>query len=81
MFSRMIAIAVAFPLMIVPAVGQGKKDTGGNAHHYQGGPKTVVPHGNKHPTNTTGAAKAKSGGSHHYTGGPRTDPHHIGEKK
>jgi hypothetical protein len=80
MISRLIAIAIAVPLMSVSAVGQDKAD-GGNAHHYQGGPQTVVPHGSKHPTNTTAAAKAKPGGSHHYSGGPRTDPHHTGEKK
>jgi hypothetical protein len=41
-----------------------------NAHHYQGGPQTAVPHSMKHPTSgsetTTGMA---TNGGHHYSGG------------
>jgi hypothetical protein len=55
-------------------------DTEKNGHHYQGGPKTEVPHhmGKKA---TTGTTIGQSGG-HHYSGGPSTSaPHHMGDKK
>jgi hypothetical protein len=61
-------------------MAESAKDTERNDHHYQGGPKTEVPHhmGKKE---TTGTTKGQSGG-HHYNGGPATStPHHMGEKK
>jgi hypothetical protein len=75
------AFAVA-SLMAVPAMAQNaSKDTENNGHHYQGGPKTEVPHhmGKKE---TTGKASSGKSGGHHYTGGPATStPHHMGDKQ
>jgi hypothetical protein len=77
-----IAIAVALQFLAVPAMAQGTSGNESNAHHYQGGPKTVVPHSNKHPQPSNVKAKAPTAaGQHHYSGGPKTEPHHIGEKK
>ncbi|MDA9529496.1 hypothetical protein [Bradyrhizobium sp. CCBAU 25338] len=75
------ALAVA-SLLVAPAMAQtATKDTQGGGHHYQGGPKTEVPHhmGKKE---TTGKASSGQSGGHHYTGGPATStPHHKGDKK
>lgn len=83
-----LAIAVALQFAAAPVLAQGTSDKGSNAHHYQGGPQTGVPHLTKHPesSSTTGKAKAKtkaraSSGGHHYSGGPKTESHHMGEKK
>lgn len=79
MITRNLLIATtALSLIALPAMAQTKKiDTETNGHHYNGGPKTVVPH-----HMGTGATTGSSGpsGSHHYSGGPRSDPHHIGPK-
>ncbi len=56
-------------------------DTEKNGHHYNGGPKTGVPHhmGKKE---AVGSSKDPASGGHHYTGGPSTsNPHHMGKKK
>lgn len=81
-----LAIAVALQFAAAPVLAQATSDKGSNAHHYQGGPKTGVPHLTKHPKSsiTTGKAKTKArntSGGHHYSGGPKTEPHHMGEKK
>lgn len=85
-----LAIAVALQFAAAPVLAQAISDKSSNAHHYQGGPKTGVPHLTKHPESsiTTGKAKTKaktkartSSGGHHYSGGPKTEPHHMGEKK
>lgn len=77
-----IAIAVALQLLAVPAMAQGTSGNESNAHHYQGGPKTVVPHSDKHTQPSKAKAKASTtSGEHHYSGGPKAEPHHIGEKK
>lgn len=81
-----LAIAVALQFVAAPVLAQGTSDKGANAHHYQGGPQTGVPHLTKHPNSytTTGKAKTKartSSGGHHYSGGPKTESHHMGEKK
>ena len=79
-----LAIAVALQFAAAPVLAQGTSDKGSNAHHYQGGPQTGVPHLTKHPksSSTTGKAKARaSSGGHHYSGGPKTESHHMGEKK
>jgi hypothetical protein len=61
-----------------PAMAQATSDKNENAHHYQGGPKTVVPHSMKHPKSTKGVATTgRSTGGHHYRGGPRDPFHHI----
>lgn len=75
------ALAVAL-LLTAPALAQTvSKDDERNGHHYQGGPKTEVPHhmGKKE---TSGSATTRESGGHHYSGGPATStPHHMGDKK
>jgi hypothetical protein len=63
-------------------MAQGASDKDSNAHHYQGGPQTGVPHSTKHtkPSNANAKALTTSGG-HHYSGGPKTESHHMGDKK
>lgn len=76
-----IAVAVALQFLAAPVMAQG---TSGNAHHYQGGPQTGVPHMTKHSKNAPANANAKvrtNSGGHHYGGGPKTESHHMGEKK
>ena len=77
--NSILAFVAAVPLIAAPALAQST-DNNGNGHHYQGGPKTGVPHhmGKK---DTFGAKNSTSGG-HHYSGGPKTEvPHHMGDKK
>jgi hypothetical protein len=75
------ALAVT-SLLVAPAIAQTTaKDTENNGHHYQGGPKTEVPHhmGKKE---TTGKSTSSKSGGHHYTGGPASSsPHHMGDKQ
>ena len=80
MLWKMIGAAVALQLMAAPAMAQSApaKDDN-NAHHYQGGPKTEVPHMKKHPKSSGTNATRRSGG-HHYRGGPKIESHHMGEK-
>jgi hypothetical protein len=77
-----LAIAVALQFMAAPVMAQAASDKDGNAHHYQGGPQTGVPHSAKHtkPSNANAKARTTSGG-HHYSGGPKTESHHMGEKQ
>jgi hypothetical protein len=77
-----LAAAVALQFLAVPAMAQGKSDKDANAHHYQGGPQTGVPHSAKHtkPSDANAKARTTSGG-HHYGGGPKTESHHMGEKQ
>ncbi|MCF2521677.1 hypothetical protein LVY71_02705 [Bradyrhizobium sp. G127] len=79
---KMVAIAVAVQFMAVPAMAQTASDTG-NAHHYQGGSKTGVPHSTTHPKSPSKKTGVNTGtGGHHYEGGPKTEvPHHMGDKK
>ena len=75
----LLAFIAATSLTISPAFSQAANQET-NGHHYQGGPKTEVPHhmGKK---DTVGETKSTSGG-HHYSGGPKTEvPHHMGEKQ
>ena len=79
MFKKALVGAVLLPFMIMPAMAQSSQ------HHYQGGPKTEVPHhiGDqpKSPDDTRkGRAKVKQGSSkeRHYQGGPKAI-HHIGD--
>jgi hypothetical protein len=75
---NIFAFVAAISLVASPALAQTTNNQG-NGHHYQGGPKTEVPHhmGKK---DTVGERKSTSGG-HHYSGGPKTEvPHHMGEK-
>ncbi|MBB5055323.1 hypothetical protein HNQ36_005334 [Afipia massiliensis] len=79
---KMVVIAVAVQFMAIPAMAQGTTDQG-NAHHYQGGPKTGVPHSTTHPKLQSKKTRVNTGtGGHHYQGGPKTEvPHHMGDKK
>ena len=77
---RKILVAAALSLIALPALAQTGPATEKNGHHYQGGPKTEVPHhmGKKE---TVGVSTESSGG-HHYRGGPATStPHHMGDKQ
>lgn len=78
-FFAVLAVASLLP---APAMAQtATKDTENSGHHYQGGPKTEVPHHMGKKETTGNAASGQSGG-HHYTGGPATPtPHHMGDKK
>jgi len=75
---NIFAVAAAVSLMSVNAIAQ-TNDKQNNGHHYQGGPKTEVPHhmGKK---DTIGETKSTSRG-HHYSGGSKVEiPHNMGEK-
>lgn len=78
----LLALAFAVATTTAPAFAQVAADKDPNAHHYQGGPQTAVPHSMKHTKSgsekTTGSATS---GGHHYGGGPKTESHHMGEKK
>ena len=83
MTTRQVAtIAVVLQLVAAPAWAQSPpaKD---NAHTYQGGPKTEVPHTMKKAKDTSPTKdKAGPSGGHHYQGGPKTEvPHHMQDKK
>jgi hypothetical protein len=41
---KILAAAAALSLIALPAMAQTSSDTEKNGHHYQGGPKTEVPH-------------------------------------
>jgi len=77
---KILAAAATLSLIALPAMAQTTPDTEKNGHHYQGGPKTEVPHhmGKKE---TVGVATKGTGG-HHYRGGTATSvPHHMGDKQ
>ena len=78
---KVAAIAVMFQLIATPVLAQSPsaKD---NAHTYQGGPKTEVPHTMKKKTPSPAKGQAGPSGGHHYQGGPKTEvPHHMQDKK
>jgi hypothetical protein len=80
MITRTLIAIVTAAALAVPAMAQ-TTDKEKNGHHYNGGPKTEVPHhmGKK---DTTGPSRDGASGGHHYTGGPNTStPHHMGDKK
>ncbi len=80
MTTSISAFIVTISLMASPALAQSRNQET-NGHHYQGGPKTEVPHhmGKK---NIEGVSKNAASGGHHYNGGPSTStPHHMGEKQ
>ena len=75
------AIVVGFQLAISPLFAQGAV-TKGNAHIYQGGPKTGVPHSMKNMKEPATVGQSGPSGGHHYQGGPKTEvPHHMQDKK
>src|SRR5947207_4937661 len=67
------AIAVSLQFLAAAVMAQVASDKDGNAHHYQGGPQTGVPHLAKHPKTSKSGAKARTSGGHHYGGGPKTE--------
>ena len=78
------ALAVALLFLGTPVMAQETSSKDSNAHHYQGGPQTGVPHSAKHTKPSLANANAKvrtNSGGHHYSGGPKTESHHMGEKK
>lgn len=81
MIRTTLALAVALQFLAAPVMAQGTSDKDANAHHYQGGPQTGVPHLAKHPKTSDANVKARSTTGHHYSGGPKTESHHMGEKQ
>ncbi len=74
MFKKSLLAAIVLPFMIAPALAQNN-----NAHHYQGGPKTSVPHHmTDWPRSKETTAAGDQSGQHHYQGGPKAEPHHVG---
>jgi hypothetical protein len=81
MFARKIlAVAVALPLLTGPVLAQVASDKDENAHHYEGGPKTVVPHMMNYPRQKNVGPQPHHVTSHHYSGGPQNPSHHMGDK-
>lgn len=77
-----IALAIAFAVATsIPAIAQVATDKDQNAHSYEGGPKTTVPHSMKTPQPQPKSKDASGSGGHHYSGGPKTESHHMGQKK
>jgi hypothetical protein len=79
---KILAAATALSLIAAPAIAQNAPDTEKNGHHYQGGPKTEVPHHMGKKETVGVATKIQGTGGHHYRGGPATStPHHMGDKE
>ena len=77
---NVLAFIAAILLLTSPTLAQTSNQES-NGHHYQGGPKTEVPHhmGKKE---SFGPSTAATSNGHHYSGGPATStPHHMGEKQ
>lgn len=69
--------AILLPFMAASGLAQDQRGD----HHYQGGPKTEVPHHiGPRATGATGTSQgtASQAGQHHYQGGPK-EIHHIGD--
>jgi hypothetical protein len=70
-----LLMAAALSFTVLPALAQDRSSD----HHYQGGPKTAVPHHIGKRTVGQGTEATSQAGQHHYQGGPKTEvPHHIG---
>jgi hypothetical protein len=77
---KLLVAAAALSLVALPAMAQTSSDAEKSGHHYQGGPKTEVPH-HRGKKKTVGVATRGTGG-HHYRGGPNTSvPHHMGDNQ
>jgi hypothetical protein len=75
--SKGFAIVVGLQLIAFPLLAQGAT-TKDNAHIYQGGPKTTVPHLMKNTMEPVTVGQSGPSGGHHYQGGPKTEvPHHM----
>lgn len=71
MFTKTLMAALVSGLMAAPAMAQ-------NAHQYQGGPKSPVPHTMTQPTKEKVVKQkvAPTYNAHRYQGGPRSsEPH------
>lgn len=80
---KLIATLVALQFVAAPLMAQSASDNT-NAHRYEGGPKTEVPHTMKEPmpqTNDVPKVSAPTTNGHHYSGGPKSENHHMGDKK
>ncbi len=78
---KILIAAVAASFVTLPAMAQTSLAAETNGHHYQGGPKTEVPH-HMGAKETVGLATNGTTGGHHYAGGPNTVvPHHMAGKQ
>lgn len=78
MLKNTLMAAALLPFLAVPVAAQDRDSD----HHYQGGPKTQVPHhiGKRDTGKTTqGQGTPSQAGQHHYQGGPKAEPHHVGD--
>jgi hypothetical protein len=71
----LVACAIVLGLMAGPSMAAE------NAHHYQGGPRTSIPHLTKHPGSDQPVAEkrtARKQNAHRYQGGPQfSAPHSV----
>lgn len=73
-----IAFAAQFAAGV--ALAQSDKSKTESGHHYQGGPKTEVPHHMKDMKRKTTGTVTNQKASHGYQGGPKSDaPHKMGK--
>jgi len=74
MLKKTLMGAILLPFLAMPALAQDRETD----HHYQGGPKTEVPHhvGKRAQGKTT--PTPSQAGQHHYQGGPGAI-HHVGD--
>jgi hypothetical protein len=78
---KVSAMVIGLQLVASPLLAQGAA-TKDNAHIYQGGPKTTVPHSMKNTKEPATVGQSGPSGGHHYQGGPKTEvPHHMQDKK
>jgi hypothetical protein len=78
---KVSAMVIALQLVASPLLAQ-EAATKNNAHIYQGGPKTTVPHSMKSTKEPATVGQSGPSGGHHYQGGPKTEvPHHMQDKK
>lgn len=75
MLKTIIVTAALLPFLAAPAVAQDRASD----HHYQGGPKTEVPHHIGKRTTEKPQGTPSQAGQHHYQGGPKAEPHHVGD--
>jgi len=69
-----VAGAIVLGLMVGPSMAAE------NAHHYQGGPKTGIPHLAVHPGSDQPVAEKRTAkqNAHRYQGGPQSSsPHRV----
>jgi hypothetical protein len=77
MRNKALLLATVLSFIALPAFAQDRNTD----HHYQGGPKTEVPHHIGKRTTGKATGTASQAGQHHYQGGPKTEvPHHVGDK-